>query len=33
MEIGSHNLFQDKVFGGPKIQVSQNGVKSALEAF
>jgi len=33
MEIGSHNLFSDTVFfGGPNIQVSQNVVKSALEA-
>jgi len=32
MEIGSHNLFEYMVFGGPNIQVSQNVVKSALEA-
>jgi hypothetical protein len=32
MEIGSHNQFQDMVFGGPNIQVSQNVVKSTLQA-
>jgi hypothetical protein len=33
MVIGSPNLFQDMGFWGPNIQVSQNEVKSALEAF
>ena len=32
MEIGSHNLFSDTVFGGPNIPVSENVFKSALEA-
>jgi len=31
MEVSSHDLYYDTVFGGPTIHVSRNVVKAALE--